>query len=61
MRKRMPYKSDIELMKKAFSSTKAASLNLIPPQNPQELQPLIDKIEDKKLREQLTKLINIKN
>ena len=58
MRKRFPYKNDVELMKKNVISNKESEKKLVPPTNPEELMPLIERIEDKKLKQAILKLIN---
>ena len=57
MRKRFPYKNDVDLMKKNVVSQKENEKKLVPPKNPEELMPLIEKIDDEKLKESLLKLI----
>ena len=57
MRKRFPYKNDVELMKKNVISNKESEKKLVPPKNPEELMPLIEKIENTKLKNSLIELI----
>lgn len=57
MRKRRPYKNDVAFMKGNVTQKQANKNSLVPPQNPQELMPLIEKIKDEKLRKVLTNLI----
>lgn len=57
MRKRFPYKNDVELMKKNVISNKESEKKLVPPTNPEELMPLIEKIENAKLKNSLIELI----
>ena len=58
MRKRFPYKNDVDLMKKNITTQKENEQKLVPPQNPEELMPLIEKIEDPKLKSSILKLIS---
>ena len=58
MRQRYPYKNDVDLMKKTVMDEDENAPKLEPPQNPDELMPLIDKIEDEKLKQSLLNLIN---
>ena len=58
MRKRFPYKNDVELMKKNVISNKESEKKLVPPTNPEELMPLIERIDDKKLKDAILNLIN---
>ena len=58
MRKRFPYKNDVELLKKEVVAQKESEQKLVPPENPEELMPLIEKIEDPKLKSSILKLIS---
>lgn len=58
MRKRFPYKNDVDLMKKNITTQKENENKLALPQNPDELMPLIEKIEDEKLKSAILKVIS---
>lgn len=58
MRKRQPYKNDINSMKNSIIQQKNNDRNLIPHQNPEELMPLIKNIKDENLQKALINLIN---
>lgn len=57
MRHRFPYSSDVELMKNNIINAKTAESKLLPPDNPEEINRLIEKIEDEKLKKALKNLI----
>ena len=61
MRKRFPYKNDVDLMKKNITTQKENEQKLVPPKNPEELMPLIEKIEDPKLKSSILSLIKSAN